>query len=375
MAEPARPSVLIVSAYSLPHLGGVEVVVAQQAATLAELGHHVTVVSARAAPATAPRERVDGYEIIRIPAWNKLEERRGIALPIWSPAALWRLGALVRRSAEVHVHDVYHPQSLVAAVWARLLRRPLFLTQHVAIVAHDQALVGLVQRLLYATVARLLWRQAVVITVYNPIVEDFIRAHGVPAAKLRRVGNGVDTSQFRPGDPASARATRTAFGLAPDLPVVLFVGRLVPKKGFDQLVAARGPEYQIVLAGPGAIPADVPAGVTFLGPVPRDELLSLYQASDIFALPATGEMLTLAMQEAMACGLPVITTAEDGYDQYELDPEGVALVQPEPGPLRSAILGLLGDPGRRQHMQSYSRQLAVARFDWRRNQYRANGSP
>jgi D-inositol-3-phosphate glycosyltransferase len=375
MADLARSPVLIVSAYSLPHLGGVEVVVAQQARTLVELGHRVTVVSARAAPATAARERVDGYEIVRIPAWNKLEERRGIALPIWSPAALWRLGALVRRSAEVHVHDVYHPQSLVAAVWARLLRRPLFVTQHVAIVDHDQAVVGLVQRLLYATVARLLWRQAVVITVYNPIVEDFIRAYGVPAAKLRRVGNGVDTSQFRPGDPASARATRTAFGLAPDLPVVLFVGRLVPKKGFDQLVAARGPEYQIVLAGPGAIPADVPAGVTFLGPVPRDELLGLYQASDLFALPATGEMLTLAMQEAMACGLPVITTAEDGYDQYELDPEGVALVQPEPGPLRSAILGLLGDPRRRQHMRSYSRQLAVERFDWRRNAATAEVPP
>jgi D-inositol-3-phosphate glycosyltransferase len=367
MAEATRPSVLIVSAYSLPHLGGVEVVVAQQACTLAALGHRVTVVSGKAAPATAAREQVDGYEIVRIPAWNKLEERSGIALPIWSPAAIWRLGRLVRASDVVHVHDVYHPQSFVAAGWARLLRRPLFVTQHVAIVDHDKAVVRLIQRLLYATAARLLWRLAVAISVYNPIVEAFISGHGVPAGKIRLTGNGVDTAEFRPGDPASARATRIKHGLPADQPVVLFVGRLVPKKGVHTLVAARGPEYHIALVGPGRIPDVIPAGVTFLGPVDRGELLSLYQASDIFALPAVGEMLTLAMQEAMSCGLPVVTTDDSGYDRYALDPDGVALVVPEPGALRSAILDILADPDRRCRMRAYSRLLAEERFDWQRN--------
>jgi D-inositol-3-phosphate glycosyltransferase len=364
----AEPRALIVSAYALPHLGGVEVVVAQQASTLAALGQSVTVLTSRlGARDVAARERAGGYDIVRVPAWNKLEERSGVPLPIWSPAALWPLAALVRGSDAIYVHDVYHPQSFVAAALARMLRRPLFVTQHVAIVDHDKAVVKLVQRLLYGSAGRLLWRWALTITVYNPIVEAFITGHGVPPGKVRLTYNGIDTAQFRPGDPVSARATRERYGLPTERPIVLFAGRLVPKKGFGRLVAARGPEYHIVLAGPGPIPADVPAGVTFLGPVSRTDLLALYQASDIFALPAVSEMLTLAMQEAMSCGLPVVTTDDSAYARYDLDPAGVALVPPDPPTLRSTFLAILGDPDRKRYMSVYSRQLAEDRFDWHHN--------
>ena len=90
-------------------------------------------------------------------------------------------------------------------------------------------------------------------------------------------------------------------------------------------------------------------------------------ASDIFAFPAVGEMLTLAMQEAMACGLPVVTTAEEGYEEYSLDPSGIVLVSPEPQVLRSTFLNILADSKRMKQMQVYSRHLAEQRFDWHRN--------
>jgi len=115
------------------------------------------------------------------------------------------------------------------------------------------------------------------------------------------------------------------------------------------------------------MPKHVPAGVRLLGPVDRKELRDLYQASDIFAFPAVGEMLTLAMQEAMACGLPVVATADDAYSGYDLDHTGVALVSPEADVLRATFLDILNDPGRMTHMQIYSRGLAEERFDWRRN--------
>ncbi len=360
--------VLIVCAYALPHLGGVEVVVAQQAQTLTALGAEVTVLTSNCGKAASPPDQPAArYRITRIAAWNVLEERKGIPLPLWSPAIVWELAKLVRRSDVVHVHDVYHPSSIAAAIVARWHRRPLFITQHVAIVDHDHRLVELAQRFSYAVVGRLLWRWATTITAYNPIVAAFITGHGVAASKVRLTYNGVDTSLFRPGDPAKALATRVKYGLAPDRPVVLFAGRLVPKKGADKLIAAASSEYQIVLAGPGKIPDAVPPGVLFVGPVSRDELLSLYQASDIFALPAAGEMLTLAMQEAMACGLPVVTTAHEAYARYELDPAGVALVPADSHTLRLTFLDILSNQTRRDQMRSYSRQLAVKRFDWQQN--------
>ena len=360
-------NVLIVSAYADPHVGGVEVVVGQQARTLAALGHDVTVVTSRCGPGGAAREQADGYTVVRVPAWNGLEHSRGVPFPVWSPGAARRLGALVRDADVVHVHDVYHGSSVLAAVLARRRRRSLFVTQHVAIVAHDKAVVELAQKLVYCCAGRLLWRWATTITVYNPIVAAFLGRRGVPAGKVRLVYNGIDTRRFCPGDPGAVRATRARYGLAPQLPVVLFAGRLVPKKGFQKLLDARGPEYQVVLAGPGQIPGHVPAGVRFLGPVSREQLRDLYQASDIFALPAAGEMLTLAMQEAMSCGLPVVATADEAYAGYDLDPSGVALVTPEPAVLRQTFLDILGDPDRARHMRAYSRRLAQQRFDWQAN--------
>jgi D-inositol-3-phosphate glycosyltransferase len=359
--------VLIVSAYADPHVGGVEVIVGQQARTLAALGNEVTVVTSGLGDGSAPRERTDGYRVIRIGAWNGLEHHRGIPFPVWSPAAIWRLARLMDNADVVHVHDVYHGSSALAAILARRRGLPLFVTQHVGIVEHDQAVVKYVQEIVYSTVARFLWRWATTVTAYNPIVERFLGRHGVPAEKIRLSYNGIDTRHFCPGDPAAASGTRRRYGLRPEVPVILFVSRLVPKKGFQKLVEARGPEYQVVLVGPGKIPDHVPAGVTFLGPVSRSELRELYQASDIFAFPAVGEMLTLVMQEAMACGLPVVATAEEAYARYDLDPSGIALVPPEAEVFRSTFLDLLGKPDRMSYMQAYSRRLAIERFDWQSN--------
>jgi D-inositol-3-phosphate glycosyltransferase len=373
-AAPLR--ILIISAYALPHLGGVEVVVAQQAATLAALGHRVTVLTsdceARASGTDRqtwePRTSQGGYQMIRIPAWNGLERRWGIAVPVYRPVRLFRQLVRLSRAADVvHTHDVYPPSSVLAACLARLLRKPLFVTQNVGIVEHDMRVVGLAQRIAYATAGRLVWRWAASVTAFNPIVQNFLLGWHVPAAKIRLRYNGIDTHEFCPGDAESARVTRKRHNLPAEIPIVFYAGRLVPKKGWTKLLAASGPEYHVVLAGPGRLPAQVPPHVSFLGPVDRDDMCDLYQASDIFAFPATGEMLTLVMQEAMACGLPVVATADPGYASYNLDPSGIALVEAEPADLRAEFLDILHNRERRQRMQAYSRQLAEERFDWERN--------
>jgi glycosyltransferase involved in cell wall biosynthesis len=264
------------------------------------------------------------------------------------------------------VHDVYYGSSILAAMLAKLHRRPIFVTQHVAIVEHDKAIVKLAQRLVYSTAGRALWGWAETITVYNRIVEKFLHNHGVSIGKISLTYNGIDTDYFRPGDREVALRTRKRYGLSPDMPIILSVGRLVPKKGFQTLIAACGPEYEIVHAGPGTIPGDIP-GVRFLGPIERSELRDLYQACDIFAFTAVGEMLTLVMQEAMACGLPVVAAADEAYARYDLDPVGIALVDPDPETLRSAFLEILGDQARMRYMQTYSRWLAEERFDWHKN--------
>jgi D-inositol-3-phosphate glycosyltransferase len=366
VTRPRPLRILIVSAYAPPHIGGVEVIVAQQASSLAALGHRVTVLTSRCG-GEADRERIHGYTVLRVPAWNGLESRYGVPVPAWAPRSAWWLGRLIRGADVVHVHDAYHPSVMLAGALARWLGRPLFLTQHVAIVEHGRGVVRLAQRAVYATAGRVLWRWAAAVTVYNPIVAAFLTGRGVPPGRVRLTGNGVDTGYFQPGNPGAAAATRRRYRLRPDVPVILFAGRLVPKKGLDVLLAARGPEYQLVIAGPGRVPAPAPPGVTFVGPLPRAELRDLYQASDVFACPVSGEMLTLTMQEAMACGVPVVASAHPAYSRYGLDPAGVALVAPTAPALRAEFLGILASPGRAERMRTYSRQFAVQRFSWQVN--------
>jgi D-inositol-3-phosphate glycosyltransferase len=360
-------NVLIVSTFAPPHVGGLEVVVEQQARSLADMGHDVTVFTGRHDRSLPREEQIDCYRVVRTPVWNAIEERTSVPYPIWGIRSLLPLVRLVRSADVVHVHDVYYQPTVLAGFLARLAGRPLFVTQHVSIVQHDSAPVMWIQRLIYATVGALLWRWAEGIVAYNVIVRRFLLDQGVAEDKVRLTYNGIDTGAFQPADQVVRQAVRERYGLPQDKPVVLFVGRLVPKKGYRELVAAHDEGYQIVLAGPGAVPADLPPGVTFLGPIDRADLLGLYQASDLFAFPAVGEMLTLAMQEAMACGLPVVARDDPAYDQYGLDGSSIALVSADPDVLRRTFQAILGDEDRYDRMARYSRHLATDRFDWRRN--------
>ena len=205
-AAPLR--ILIVSAYASPHLGGVEVVVAQQAATLAALGHQVTVLTSQCEAGASgtdgqtqqPRIGQGGYRVIRLPAWNGLERYWSIAVPVYRPPQLLRQLIRLSRDADViHVHDVYHPSSVLAAFLARLLRKPLFVTQNVGIVEHGMLAVRLAQWIVYATVGRLIWRWASAVTAYNPIVQNFLLERHVPVVRLVPDLEHVDALRRIPG--------------------------------------------------------------------------------------------------------------------------------------------------------------------------------
>ncbi len=207
------------------------------------------------------------------------------------------------------------------------------------------------------------------IIAYNPIVSEFLRRSGVDPEKILELSNGIDLSLFRPAEKGEKTETRKAFGLPLDKPLVLFVGRFVPKKGFETVFQARDTAYDIVFAGSGAIPKDWHAerGVHFMGALNQSDLARLYRAADIFALPARGELMTLAMQEAMASGLPIITTDEPAYALYAIDRNLIAFIEPTVKALKYAIKRIVASKERAGRMASYSRAIAKERFDWKKN--------
>jgi D-inositol-3-phosphate glycosyltransferase len=363
------PNTLVVIHYYPPHIGGMEEVARAQVSSLAGLGHQVEVLTC-AHERRLPATESTGFGLRRIKALNFIERRFGVTMPIIGPVGALKVARAVFRAEIVHIHDVFYATSHVAHLAAKLLRRPYYLTQHVAMVEHPSRLVMAVQRAMYATVGSSVLRGAERVVVYNSRVRDFVVSRGVEPERVLLHHNGIDGERFSPASPEEKAELRSRYGIRADRPVALFVGRLVPKKGFDIVVAAASPtsEWTTVVAGEGAGPApEVPASVHLFGPADRDQIVDLYRMADVFVFPALGEMFTLTMQEAMMAGLPVITTDDPAYDEYGLDRSGIAFVERNAPAFQTAIRSILTDSERAAVMGAYSRRTAMQRFSWEVN--------
>jgi glycosyltransferase involved in cell wall biosynthesis len=178
-------------------------------------------------------------------------------------------------------------------------------------------------------------------------VADALRRHvgslGADAARIQVVGNGVDTHRFRPIPKAEARK---ALDIPAHAPVLVSVGGLVERKGFHRVIAALPqllgdhPQLQYLVVGGACAEGDwsarlaqqvkelgISRHVRFLGHVPPDQLSEPLSAADVFVLSTRNEGWANVFLEAMACGLPVVTTDVGGNREVVADP-GLGLVVP-----------------------------------------------
>ena len=200
----------------------------------------------------------------------------------------------------------------------------------------------------------------------NSDVAAFARGLGARPERVRHLPNGVDTALFRPSrDAAEQAAERERLGLPPEGVLVLFVGRFVPKKGFDLLLAAEDSGYRLVFAGgPAEALSGAPDSAIYLGSLAPAEVAAAYRACDIFALPSTSEGFPLTVQEAMSSGIAVLTTDDSGYAAYDLDRDRVSLVDRDTEMLRVRLQEIAADSELRGQMGKYAREYAVERFAW-----------
>ena len=361
--RPSPRRILLVCHYYAPHIGGIENVVQSEAERLVARGHEVTVLT------SGPRsgESVEnGVRVVRVAAWNGAEDRFGVPFPVFRPRILTRALRWARWADLVHVHDCFYLSSWSAGIGALLARKPMVLSQHVALVDHPSAVVTAAQRFVYAVAGRALIRRARRVFVINEQVGRFVTGLGAPAERLVVLSNGVDSDRFHPPVDAAERAElRERYALPADRPLALFVGRLVPKKGIDIAVAAVTPEFDLVVVGSGDAAATAGrAGVHHLGALQPDRAAEVFRACDVFVLPTTGEVFPLVVKEAMSSGLPVVTTDEADYAGLGVDRKGMALIPRDATAVREAVLGILAEPAVRERMSGYSLDYARVNFSW-----------
>jgi glycosyltransferase involved in cell wall biosynthesis len=146
-------------------------------------------------------------------------------------------------------------------------------------------------RVLIETAGRLTARCAHLLVAYNRDVEALLVRLGGDARKVRFLPNPVDPRLFHPPTAAERAAARAALGWDTK-PRVLCVSRLLPHKGIDVLLAAQHPAFALVFCGPGdeAMRAHIrQQGAECLDPRPQADVVTLYHAADVYALPSYNE--------------------------------------------------------------------------------------
>jgi glycosyltransferase involved in cell wall biosynthesis len=304
--------------------------VAQRVASgLADRGHRVTVLTS-ASPGRAGETVEDGVRVRRLRVGNWLEHR-GIPFPVFGPALLWRAWTVVRRADVVHVHDMLYISSWVAALLCRLTRTPYVVTQHVGMVDHPSRVVRLVQWLVLRTVGALVLKGAARVLPNSPVIEQWTQSK-LPGVRTQVLRNGIDRTRFRPPRPGEREEVRRLLGLPLDEVLVLYVGRFVPKKGYDVVSRAAGVGYRLVFVG-GDRPGDVPESEDriYLGALDPDVTADAYRACDVFVCASVGEGPMTPM-EALLCGSAVVVNDDpamralglgDGVEELAVTPESL----------------------------------------------------
>ncbi|WP_326644193.1 MSMEG_0565 family glycosyltransferase [Streptosporangium sp. NBC_01755] len=201
------------------------------------------------------------------------------------------------------------------------------------------------------------------------------------------VPNGVDTRRYRQASPELVARLRARVG-ASDRPMLLAVGGIEPRKGTDTLVAALsrlvkkrtpapvltvlgGHSFQDhrayrdrVLASLDALDLTLGKDIIELGTVPEDEMAAWYAAADVLAFPSVKEGFGLAALEAMAAGVPVVTSDLPVFREW-LVPGRDALLVPlgDPEALADALSDALDDQDLRTRLRAAALRLAD-RYTW-----------
>jgi len=358
--------VLQVSAFFPAHGGGIEVVAGELARRLARAG--VAVAWMAGGPAGERADQEPGLVVDQAASVDFIERGLGLPAPIWSPGSLRRLWRRIGECDVVQVHDYLYFSSLAALCFAALRRRPVVLTQHICDIAFESRAARQVLRGLNRTLGRLvLGRVAQAVFVGRPVMacfEGFVRFRRPPLL----VANGVDHALYHPDTARPARP--------PGAPLeVLFVGRFVEKKGLTLLrTSADLPGVRWTFVGRGPLsPAawGLPPGALALpGVLPPASVADAMRDADVLVLPSKGEGFPLVLQEALACGTPVLTSSEVAAAFPRLDPACVLEVDiadpSEPGPaqrLRAAIESLARAPVRVRGARAAAATLA-AQWSW-----------
>lgn len=215
-----------------------------------------------------------------------------------------------------------------------------------------------------------------IIAVSQHTKRDIVDTYGLPESMIEVIYHGVRPEDYVVAEKEKVKL-RSTLGINLQ-PMILFVGRLSPRKGVDILLRALPPvlakvEVKLVLVGSGnqrdyrqlAQSLGVSDKAIFLGRVPDNTLRLLYSSCDLFVLPSRLEGLGIVILEAMAAGKPIVATNVGGIPELiESGQNGILVEADEEGKLASAIIKVLSDKSLAKTIGGNNMKKARERYSW-----------
>jgi 1,2-diacylglycerol 3-alpha-glucosyltransferase len=361
-------NILMLSDVYFPRVNGVSTSIATFRASLSALGHDSTLIAPE-----YPGPSDDAAGIVRIPSRYLVLDPEDRILKSGEILALEK--PLARRR-----FDLLHVQTPFIAhhVGVKLARRlgiPAVETYHTYFEEYLYHYVPFLPKPLLKLLARSLTRRQCdrmdAVIVPSDAMREVLRDYGV-RAPVRIIPTGIE-----PGDLPAGSKQRfcSVHGIDPSRPLLVHIGRVAHEKNIafllDVLVAVRHavPAVQLVIAGEGpallslrrrALELGLERNVRFLGYLKRGpDLSDCYCAGDVFIFASATETQGLVLLEAMALGVPVVSTAVMGTRDILAAGKGGLVAEASVADFSAKILRLLGDPQLRERLGAEARRHAA----------------
>lgn len=326
-------------------------------------GFNVFVVTSRLGDDPC-EEEVNGLKIFRVKFSRKLPFLNVIHLKKW-------VDKIKSVCNSENINIIHAHFAIPSGFFASLAKEnccPLIITTHRADVASSFA------KVCRPFIGYSFRKSDAILAVSNYVKNETVQ-RGADPNKVSVVYNTVDAVRFTPS--SNKHTIRKKLGLSDNF-TVFSLGGLIPRKGFEYLVRAvpqvieEYPDAKFIIGGVGPLRStlvklssdlNVEKNIVFSGRISDAVLPLYYKSADLFVLPSSNEGHSVALLEAMASGLPIITTHGGGNPETVIDGFNGLLVDPKrSGSLAGAILTIISDEKLRQSFGEKSLALMREKF-------------
>lgn len=295
----------------------------------------------------------------------------------YSPSLMRALYEEAPKFDIIHIHEIWHFPHFAAYHVARKLKKPFIITPHGALAPWCLNYKAFKKKIFTLLIQKRILNQATVLHALTAKEAEYIRDFGVKN-QIEVIPNGINVEEFKDFHPS--QNLERVYPDLKDKKVIMFLGRIHSQKGLDIIAQAFGAvarnrdDVRLLIVGPDSNgyqkqietilkEEKVFKKTIFTGILTGTKKMAALSRANISILPSYSEGFSMAILEAMVCGLPVIISDQCNFPQVLENRAGI-IIKPNAQELAKALIELLNNSQLCDEMGKNGRKLVLEKFTW-----------